>query len=686
MAHTNSNARNDERLRINEVLQSIYGADAKFRKGQYEAIEATLNNKRTLVVQKTGWGKSLVYFVCTRVLRSQGKGFTIIISPLIALIENQIEAARKCGLSASVLNSTIKSKAEKEKVIQDLEEGYTDVLFTTPETLFSTLEQHMQNLNIGMFVIDEAHCVSYWGHDFRLEYTKLIKVVSGLPSHVPLLATTATANDFVIEDLVMQFGGKVFVSRGPLMRKNLYIQQIKLDTRTMKLAWLLENVGKLRGTGIIYCLTTRDCDDVADFLKQNHITAEAYYSGGMDENTSSKVLEKFAKNEIKVIVATVKLGMGYDKGDVSFVIHYSKPENIVSYYQQIGRAGRKIEIAHTIVLHGPLEDDEVLEYFINSSFPKESEAREVLRVLANSSGMKDAEILNEVNIKKSRLEKVLKFLENDDYVYYEAKVYYASPRPYKHNEAHYKKIEEIRRSEHSDMQAYLCTESCFNVFIVRTLSANPKSPCGVCANCTGKNEFAAVVSEDAAGRAQSFVDERKYEIKPRKQWPNRSKLLYVNETGLCCSTYGSPGVGSIVKRDKYASKSYSDELLEMVVKKARQLVDTHSIDSLTNVPSLRSDMVLNFSKRLEHSLGLPFYDLLEKSDAPPQKEMENSQFQCSNARNSFKLKKDVRIPDNILLVDDIVDSGWTFTVCGYVLQESGAKKVVPFALASSAAS
>ena len=226
MAHTDSNARNDERIKVNEVLQSIYGADAKFRSGQYEAIEATLNNKRTLVVQKTGWGKSLVYFVCTRVLRSQGKGFTIIISPLIALIENQIEAARKCSLSASVLNSTIKSKAEKEKVIQDLEEGSTDVLFTTPETLFSTLEPHMQNLNIGMFVIDEAHCVSYWGHDFRLEYTKLIKVVSGLPSHVPLLATTATANDFVIEDLVMQFGGNVYVSRGPLMRKNLYSTKI----------------------------------------------------------------------------------------------------------------------------------------------------------------------------------------------------------------------------------------------------------------------------------------------------------------------------------------------------------------------------------------------------------------------------------------------------------------------------
>ena len=347
-----------------EIIRQLYGPHAKFRSGQYEAIEATMTHKRVLVVQRTGWGKSLVYFVCTKLLRKENKGVTMVVSPLLVLMENQVEAAKRMGLHCDVLNSTVKER--KHEIIDALERDNLDIVFITPETLFSNdIQSRLKNIKIGLFVIDEAHCISDWGHDFRLEYSNLKTVVSSLPLTVPVLATTATANDRVVNDLKIQLGNNVYVSRGSLTRESLAIQVLKMPDRITRYAWILENINKLPGSGIIYCLTQRDCDYLSDFLKRNGISAEAYYSRSTEEGAllNREVEEKFKHNEIKAIVATIKLGMGYDKGDIAFVIHYQMPSNIVSYYQQIGRAGRNIDKAYTFLMFGK-EDEDILNYFI----------------------------------------------------------------------------------------------------------------------------------------------------------------------------------------------------------------------------------------------------------------------------------------------------------------------------------
>ena len=263
----------------NQIIKKLYGQDANFRDGQYEAIEATMTQKRVLVVQRTGWGKSLVYFVCTKLMRQIGKGVTVVVSPLLILMENQIEAATKLGLCCDVLNSNTQER--KSEILNNLENNALDLVLITPETLFSDeVQTRLKNINIGLFVIDEAHCISDWGHDFRLEYGQLKKVISTLPQTVPFLATTATANNRVVKDLENQLGSNVYVSRGPLTRESLSIQVLKMATKIERYAWILENINKLSGSGIIYCLTQRDCEQLSDFLKSNGILAEAYYSRG----------------------------------------------------------------------------------------------------------------------------------------------------------------------------------------------------------------------------------------------------------------------------------------------------------------------------------------------------------------------------------------------------------------------
>ena len=263
--------------KANAVLRSLYGPGASFRDGQYEAIEATMTQNRTLVVQRTGWGKSLVYFICTKLMREQRCGVTMVVSPLLVLMENQIEAAEKMGLRCDVLNSTTKER--RADILLAIERDALDLILVTPETLFSDdVQRNLKNIHIGLFVIDEAHCISDWGHDFRLEYGRLKTIIQQLPANVPILATTATANDRVVADLQVQLGNKVFVSRGPLARDSLYIQVLNKPGKIERYAWILETLPKLPGSGIIYCLTQRDCDYLADFLKQNGILAEAYYA------------------------------------------------------------------------------------------------------------------------------------------------------------------------------------------------------------------------------------------------------------------------------------------------------------------------------------------------------------------------------------------------------------------------
>ena len=671
------------------IIHKMYGPGALFRDGQYEAIEAVMSRRRTLVVQRTGWGKSLVYFVCTKLMRKQNRGVTMVVSPLLVLMQNQVEAAERLGLRCDVLNS--RTKDRWNSILPDMENDELDLVLVTPETLFNAdVQEHLRNIRIGLFVIDEAHCISDWGHDFRLEYSRLNQVIRSLPPSVPILATTATANDRVIADLQHQLGDDVFISRGSLTRESLHIQILHMPGKAERYAWILQNLKRLRGSGIIYCLTKRDCDYLAEFLKRNEIAAEAYYSrdGEEGEKENQRIEEMFQRNAIKVIVATIKLGMGYDKGDIAFVIHFQMPANIVSYYQQIGRAGRAIEEAYAFLMCGE-EDEKILNYFIETAFPEKQDMDAVMEVIRSNDGIGLGLLEAKVNIRRARMMKALDFLQHDGYVYKDRSLYFATAKPYRYDAAHYAEVSVIRRREMEQMKELTRTKECYSQFIVRGLDDPTAAPCGRCANCLKRELLSSQIDPQCRERAAEYLNALIIEIEPRKRWAQSDvtelkKIRYVNQPGICLAKYGDAGYGQLVKRDKYSGRE--EFCGELVMKSANVLapvVKEKRITHLCNVPSLRSGIVEDFAQRLANRLGVQYVSLLEKRPARPQKTMENSAFQCANAYASFHAIPGREMPKRVLLVDDVVDSRWTLTVCGYRLMETGCEEVYPFALADS---
>lgn len=397
------------------LLRKMIGEDKDFRPGQWEAIETVaIKKQRALVVQCTGWGKSLVYFLATKLLREQGAGPTVLISPLLSLMRNQIEMAERIGIRAYTINSA--NKAEWEAIESALGRNECDLMLISPERLNNDhfLNEVLPKISgrIGLFVVDEAHCISDWGHDFRPDYLRIVRIIQMLPKGIPVLGTTATANDRVVADVQTQLGPGLTVLRGSLARESLRLQNIRLINQSERLAWLAENLPKFQGSGIIYCLTVADTERVTGWLKRKGFSAEAYHAGNDGKMDRPALEQAFLNNEIKILVATVALGMGFDKPDIDFVIHFQRPGSVVAYYQQVGRAGRAVDKSYGILLNGS-EDDEIQNYFIDSAFPSLNVFQDILRVLEASEGMSFFEILSNVNTSTSKAEKAIKLLEVD---------------------------------------------------------------------------------------------------------------------------------------------------------------------------------------------------------------------------------------------------------------------------------
>ena len=425
-------------------------------------------------------------------------------------------------------------------------------------------------------------------------------------------------------------------------------------------------------------------------MKKNGINAEAYYSRDGEDGAllNKDIEEKFRRNEIKAIVATIKLGMGYDKGDIAFVIHYQMPSNIVSYYQQIGRAGRNIDRAYTFLMFGK-EDEDILNYFINTAFPSEREAADIMEYISNNDGVKLYQINSALNIKKARLDKAISFLMHDGFIRKEKQMYYATPKPFVYDKEHYDAVTATRVREMEQMKKLATTTTCYSKFVVECLDDHSAYECGHCSNCLGQDILPSSPLAESVHIAETYINGLVLDIEPRKMWvyseyTGNKKIPVPNKPGLCLAKYGDPGYGELVKRDKYSPKKrFCDELVGKSAKVLRTLVNEKEIKYVTCVPSLRSDIVFDFSKRLAESLGLTFVELLKKSNTRQQKEMQNSSYQCGNAMHSFSLLDGVEVPDKVLLVDDVVDSRWTLTACGYYLSQCGCGEIYPFALADS---
>lgn len=694
-----------QEIMLNQLV-SAYGADAQFRTGQEEAILSILKGDRALVVQKTGWGKSLIYFLSTRILRDLGKGLTIVISPLLALMNNQIEAAEKFGLEAATFNSG--NVDEWEEVKEDVLNKKIDILYISPERLVneSFTQEVLSRIttSIGLLVVDEAHCISDWGHDFRPDYRRVINVIRFLPSNVPLLATTATANDRVVGDVAKQLGDNIHIQRGGLVRESIAIQVIKLDTKEERLSWLSENLPSIEGIGIIYCLTKYDCNMVSGWLRINGIDAYAYYSGlekdiNLDVEKRRKLELMFMESKMKALVATTAFGMGIDKPDISFVIHFQKPGNLVSYYQQIGRAGRALKEACAILLVGQ-EDDEINKYFIGSSFPTYREMDRVVKLIDSSEYLSLYQIMSKLDINKGRLEKCLKYLTINGDIYIENKKYYKSPRLWEPDMDYADAITTTRYNELSKMNEFVDTEECLMQFVAKELNDNNAKECNKCSNCLEKALFNVRPDVQTIMNATKYIKQQHYKIDPRKQWPsgvkhesgiegNMKNRIFEDgrcEKGIVLSNYGDVGWGKIVRDNKYKTNYFEDQLVDVSKELLKDKVKEWDIKWVTSISSLRHlELVKNFAERLAKSLNLPYYNSIIKTyDATQQKELNNNHSQYRNAWDSFEVENVKE--GNVLLVDDMVDSRWTFAVCGYKLLHQDSGKVYPFALSNTAGS
>jgi len=678
------------------LRRALQDPNAELRDGQWEAIDALVNQRqKLLVVQRTGWGKSSVYFIATRLLRDQGAGPTLIISPLLALMRNQIEAAERLGIRALTINST--NRSDWEPLTQSILADEADAVLISPERLAN--DEFVQKVllpvanRIGLLVVDEAHCISDWGHDFRPDYRRLVNVLQRMPANIPVLGTTATANDRVVDDVVFQLGD-IRVQRGPLARNTLALQTLRLPDQAARLAWLADHVPGLPGTGIVYTLTIRDADQVAAWLNQNGIAARSYHS----EAEAREELEALLLgNQIKALVATTALGMGYDKPDLGFVVHYQAPGSIVAYYQQVGRAGRAIEHAVGVAMAGR-EDGEIHKYFRVSAFPDEEHVEAILNALGESDGLSERQLEQAVNLRKGQIEKALKFLsvENPAPVLKDGSRWRRTPVPYAMDHERIQRLTRQREQEWQEVLDYLGTRECLMVFLAGALDDPNPQPCGKCANCLGRPVVDEGFSHQRAVAASLYLrhSELPFECKkqvaagafPRYGFQGNLPVDLRAETGRVLSRWGDAGWGRVVADDKHSGR-FRDEL---VAAAGEMIRDRWRPDPppawVTCVPSHRHpELVPGFARRLAQRLGLPFVEAIEKVlDNQPQKLQQNRFHQCHNLDGVFAVLADV--PSGaVLLVDDVVDSGWTMTVLAALLRQAGSGAVWPLALALASA-
>ncbi len=676
---------------------------AQFRRGQWEAIDALVNQQqKLLVVQRTGWGKSSVYFISAKIFRDRGMGPTIIVSPLLALMRNQIESARRLGIVAETLNSA--NSSDWHSVTQRVLDNQVDCLLISPERLandqfIETVLQPIAN-RIALMVIDEAHCISDWGHDFRPDYRRIVSILRQLPANTPVLGTTATANNRVVADIQQQMGD-IVIQRGELIRKSLALQTLILPNQASRLAWLAQIIPSLPGTGIVYTLTVRDAEQVAAWLRTQQIDARAYHgsveAAGFDSsNDYRQHLETLLlTNQLKVLVATTALGMGYDKPDLSFVLHYQAPASIVAYYQQVGRAGRGIDHAVGVLMSGG-EDRDIHQFFRQSAFPAETQVNDILQVLEESDGLSIRDIEQQTNLRQGQIEKVLKLLsvENPAPVIKVKSQWRRTPVSYQLDRERIVHLTQQREQEWQEVQRYISQRDCLMTFLRLSLDDAEPVSCGKCASCLGRPLIDPQVDATLAHQAATFLQRAESVISPKIQVAaqafeeygfrgNLPATLRAQE-GRVLSRWGDAGWGSRVVAEK-AAGHFSDELVAAIAEMIEQRWQPAPAPQwVCCVPSLRQpQLVADFARRLAQRLGLPFVDALQKVKDNPRQRLQNNRFhQCRNLDGAFATS--ANLPDTaVLLVDDIVDSGWTMAVTAALLQQAGSGIVYPLALATS---
>ncbi|GAA1790296.1 RecQ family ATP-dependent DNA helicase [Agromyces lapidis] len=690
------------------ALRELVGRDdAEFHDGQFEAIEALVEGRRrALVVQRTGWGKSAVYFVATLLLRRRGGGPTVLVSPLLALMRDQIAAAERAGVRAVAINST--NPHEWGEVLARLERDEVDVLLVSPERLNnpSFRDEQLPALvrRIGMLVVDEAHCISDWGHDFRPDYRRLRELIAQMPAEVPVLATTATANSRVVADVAEQLGGEasgspdgagggVVTIRGPLARTSLRLGVLRLPDSASRLAWLVGHLDELPGSGIIYTLTVAAANDTARLLRERGHEVRAY-TGQTDPDERAESEGMLKRNEVKALVATSALGMGFDKPDLGFVLHLGAPSSPVAYYQQVGRAGRATESADVLLLPG-VEDREIWHYFATASMPDRERAERVIGALSGSPVSTPA-LEAMVDLRRTPLELLLKVLDVDGAVRRVQGGWVATGEPWVYDEERYRRIAAERVAEQQHMIEYETTSGCRMEFLQRSLDDATAAPCGRCDNCAGV-WYPSEIGAEASATAAKALDRVGVPIEPRRAWPTGADRLGVPVKGRI-SPAEQAGEGRALARltdlgwggtlrELFAAGAadapVSPQLLAACV---RVLADWGWSERPVAVVAMPSRSKPQLVGSLAHGLAevgrLPYLGALEPVDGGPSGQPGgNSAFRLAGVWGRFSAAG-LEVPAGpVLLVDDLADSRWTLTIAARELRLAGAAEVLPFALA-----
>lgn len=606
--------------------------DATFRAGQLETIlDLVAHRRRVLLVQATGWGKSMVYWIAAKLLREQGSGPILIISPLLSLMRNQQEAASRLNLQTIRWNSELNAQ-DREMAREALEQNVVDIVFTTPEQLGPDRKAGLQQAlgqrlgTIPLLVVDEVHCISEWGHDFRPDYQRIRDILLGLPGTIPLLGTTATATSRVVEDIQAQFGGSLQVRRGTLVRRGLKLGVIHLPGYADRLAWLSARLNKRPGSGIVYCLTQQDSNDVAAWLVSEGIDAAAYH-GGLDTPVRLELEDRLIQNDIRVLVATTALGMGFDKPDLSFVIHFQRAKSLIEYYQQVGRAGRQLKSAHGIMLSG-VEDEEIVTALIDSSVPRRADVERILRALELADeGLNKSELESAANLGRNKLDTALKhlLLRNPDGpapVVISESMYRATgvdlaPERWAELEA----LSGLRIAEFQQVTHYCDAPGCLMAILQTALDDPHPAPCGECQVCLGKQSEAPVLDATTLLRATGFIGQLHVEIEPKMYWKGDdwpSLALIANkqipkqlrhDPGLALCRYGRGHLGELVHDGKYRNGWFDPALIEAVA----TMLTTRGSDVLrqkpilTYVPSTTErPLVRDFAATVAQRVGLEF--------------------------------------------------------------------------------
>ncbi|POH62758.1 recombinase RecQ [Cryobacterium zongtaii] len=698
----------DTREAALEILRTLVGRpDADFHEGQYEAIETLVDQRRrALVVQRTGWGKSAVYFVATLLLRRQGAGPTILVSPLLALMRDQVAAAARAGVRAVSINSA--NAHEWTDVLAALRADEVDVLLVSPERLNnpSFRDEQLPALleRVGLLVVDEAHCISDWGHDFRPDYRRLRDLIAAMPAGVPVLATTATANSRVVTDVAEQVsvgGSDVVTVRGPLARASLRLGVLRLPDSRARLAWLLSHLADLPGSGIIYTLTVSAAEDTARLLRDAGHAVRAYT--GQTDTTEREESEGLLKaNQVKALVATSALGMGFDKPDLGFVLHLGAPSSPVAYYQQVGRAGRATENADVLLLPG-VEDEAIWQYFATSSMPSQHKAEAVLQALHANGGapLSTPALESRVDLRRSPLELLLKVLDVDGAVHRVTGGWLATGQPWVYDSDRYERIGAARVAEQNAMLDYERISGCRMEFLQRALDDDTAVPCGRCDNCTAP-WYPTDVQADAAGTAASALDRVGVALEPRAQWPTGADRLGVSAKGRidagdrvlpgrALARLTDLGWGNTL-RDTFAPNTpdapASPALLAACVRVLAEWGWAERPVGVVAMPSRRHPLlVASVAAELSRVGRLPQLGTLSLVGAGPTGESGgNSAYRLSSVWGAFEVGPELAAnlagaDGPVLLVDDLGDSRWTLTVAGRLLRRAGAPGVLPFTLA-----